>query len=141
MYFRWLESWSWSDFDGTSWKRNAYAKRSQCHRHHGIFGFVILSKYNVKKFNEYSIFWLWNFQLIDFHTLVIMTSFVAACNWNWDCSFPLIFVENVLWEAWWLQGIKNASCFSKPFWLEILTWTTWWRKSSHWSFKTISMAL
>jgi len=40
----------------------------------------------------------------------------AAWNWNWYCSFPIILVENVLREAWWLQGKTEATFFS--FFLE-----------------------
>lgn len=39
LHFRWLETWSWSKDYRTSWEGNAYAKRSQCHCHHGISHF------------------------------------------------------------------------------------------------------
>ena len=111
IHFRWLETWSWSKDYRACWERNAYAKRSKCHYHYGIIHLYIyiyiyiyiLSKFIISLLNVTP---LWSILFLELKFLCIE---FAAWNWNWYCSFPIILVENVLWEARWLQGKTKAT--------------------------------
>lgn len=93
IFFRWLEAWGGSEDYRTGGKRNAYARRSECYCYYG-------------KFLLWSEFTTWFNPLAPHREYMWQCSIIglAACNRHWNCSFPWFLMENVLREAWRLQG-------------------------------------